>query len=155
MRRSLLCALLLLVGVLGRADEARVGEARQIFQNGLELVKRAQWFEALSAFERSMALRSHPVTAYNIAVCERTLGRYTRARAMFERALQQSGTEAGALPASLVAESRGFLVELDHVLARVQVIIDPADAAIAVDGRPLAEAETHGAATAVAGIVDP
>src|SRR5262249_16858609 len=52
--------------------------ARAAFVEGTTLVKNAQWAEALAAFERADKLKSHPVTTYNIAACERAMGRYTR-----------------------------------------------------------------------------
>src|SRR5438477_204503 len=82
------------------ADEEAVSEARQRFVEGADLVKRAQWAEALAAFERSDRLRPHAVTRYNIGACERALGRYARARASFERALEIDQGEGGALPES-------------------------------------------------------
>ena len=56
-------ALVALVSSPAWAEEApAVVEARQKFVAGAELVKRAQWAEALVAFEQSASLRPHPVT---------------------------------------------------------------------------------------------
>jgi hypothetical protein len=138
-----------------RADEAAVVEARREFVDGLELVKRAEWAEALGAFERSLKLRPHPITVFNIGACERALGRYTRARATLKRALADSDAQAGALPDSLVSEARGFLAEIERILVHLDVTISPASAAVAVDGRPLEVTGSGSAAVLVAGTVDP
>lgn len=134
------------------ADEDTTNRARALYTQGIELAKRAQWGEALAAFEQSLSLRPHPVTAYNVGNCERALGRYTRSRVMFARALAD-GTN-GQLPPSLVEEAKGYLDEIDHALSHVDVIIDPPEAGIAVDGRPLATDAAFGDAL-VTGIAAP
>ncbi len=127
---------------IARAEEAaQVAEARQRFKEGAELVQKAQWAEALTSFELSAKLRPHAITTYNIGACERALGRYTRARATLERALSQNAQAAAGgaqqLPDSLVSEAHGYAAEIDRLLAHAEVSIEPPDAAIAVDGRPL------------------
>ncbi len=135
--------------VRGDENEARSGEARQLFQTGTQLVKAAQWYEALGAFERSHALRPHPVTAFNLAACERALGHYTRARARFEQALAATDP---AVPPALADEMRNYVREIDGLLVHAEVELEPADAALAVDGRPL---EPGRQGTAIAGLADP
>jgi hypothetical protein len=132
MRLWLLCLILIAPRAHAEENEARLAEARQLFQSGTQLVKAAQWYEALGAFERSGQLRPHPVTTFNVALCERALGRYTRAKARFEQASADS-----TVPAALAEEMRTYVRELDGLLVRASVELEPADAAIAVDGRPL------------------
>jgi hypothetical protein len=128
---------------------ARLAEARQLFQSGTQLVKAAQWYEALGAFERSHALRPHAVTAFNLAACERALGRYTRARLRFGEALAATDP---AVPPALADEMRTDLRELDGLLVHAAVELEPADAGIAVDGRPL-QNDRDGVASA--GLAEP
>jgi PEGA domain len=138
MIRARLFALLLLFAAPARADEEPgLVEARRLFVVGLDGVKAAQWSEALAAFEKSHALRPHAVTLFNIGACERALGRYTRARLILNNALEMSAATGGTLPASLVEEARGFVAEIERVLTHLAVTLDPPEAAIAVDGRPL------------------
>jgi tetratricopeptide (TPR) repeat protein len=116
-----------------------VAEARAAFREGTALVETASWAEALAAFERAAKLRPHAVTTYNIAACEKALGRYTRAKRAFERALAES--DAGPvpqLPESLALEARGYVAQLGGLLAYATVTVRPPTAAIVVDGRPLA-----------------
>ncbi len=113
-------------------------KAREAFSAGVELVKKANWSGALEAFERSAAIHPHATTTFNIGVVERAMGRYTRSRATLKRALAENDRHAGQLAPSLVAEARGFIKEIDGMLVRLAVTLTPADAAIAVDGRPLA-----------------
>jgi hypothetical protein len=137
---------LLLPATARGEDTPQVAEARQKFKDGAELVQKAQWAEALAAFEQSVKLRPHAITTYNIGVCERALGRYTRARATLGRALAENGQAAAGgaqqLPDSLAAEAHGYVDEIERVLAHVRVHVDPPDAAIAIDGRPLEVAGT-------------
>ena len=133
-------------------DDTNTVEARRLYAKGIDLVKASQWGEALSAFERSSKLRPHPATTYVIGTCERALGRYTRARATFAAALAD-GT-AGGLPPSLQTDAKAYVDEIDRLLAHAKVDVDPADAGIALDGRPLVpEAADKG--TLVAGIAPP
>jgi hypothetical protein len=120
------------------ANDPRLAEARAAFREGTSLARQAQWGEALLAFERSASLRPHTFTTYNVAYCERALGRYTRARKLLAKALAENDARGGtALASDIVAEAKKYLSEIDARLARATVSVDPPDAALSVDGRPL------------------
>jgi len=146
---------LCLAGVPGvaRADEdpETLAKARQLFAEGTERVKAAEWSPALASFERSAALKPHAITTYNIGACQRAIGSYTRARVTFAEALRRSET-THELPDSLAAAARGYVDEIDRLLAHASVTVAPPDARIAVDGAPLAPA---GSAGMVAGLRPP
>jgi hypothetical protein len=155
-----LLVVLLMVGAhVAHADPTnhgdRTAEARQLFQRGAELVKAAQWAEALGAFTRSSDLKPHPVTTYNEAACERALGRYTRAAELYAIALAMKESEGGRLPDALRSEAEGLLAEIDRLLVHLEVTLEPAEAAIAVDGRPLhASSRARSSRELVAGIAE-
>jgi hypothetical protein len=139
MRR--LCTIALVLGIAAtgaplHAEEPNDVAARE-YGRGNELARATRWAEALGAFEASLAAKPHALTLYNIGVCERVLGRATRARERFRAALERATANPGELPPSLREEVEGFLSEYDRILPRVAVTLDPADAGIAVDGRPL------------------
>ena len=137
-------------------ETADVTKARDEFVAGAELVKKAQWAEALAAFERSAKLRPHAVTTYDIGACLRAMGQYTRARETFARALAENEKSGGAqLSESLVSDSKGYIAEIDHLLATVTVQLTPANAAIAVDGRPLEVQAGAPSPTLIAGTLPP
>jgi hypothetical protein len=120
------------------SSDPKLAEARTAFKEGTSLARQAQWGEALLAFERSQNLRPHTFTTYNIGYCERALGRYTRARKLLAKALAENDARGGmALSADVVNEARKYLAEMDKRVARATVTLGPADAAVAVDGRPL------------------
>src|SRR6185503_2274830 len=119
-------------------EDPTVVSARREFVDGTALVRAERWGEALSAFERAAKLKEHAITTYNIAQCERAMGQFTRARQALVTALAQS--EAGGrrdLPESVEADARAMLGEMNRIVPRVTVTLQPSDAAIAVDGRPL------------------
>ncbi len=125
-------------------EDPNVTQARQAFLDGVDLTHKSQWGDALTAFERSAHLLPHAVTSFNLGACERALGRYVRARKWFRLALQQSDRSAKReLSDALGGEANAMLGELDRIVATLDVTVSPANAAIAVDGRPL-EAEADG-----------
>lgn len=142
-------------------EDATVVEARREFMQGAELVKAERWAEALAAFERADKLKTHAITTYDIAQCERAMGQYTRARRGFLAALDQDAKANGAeLPENVRVETRGLVAQIDRILPRVEVKLRPADAQVAVDGRPLERASDEVSAGArgpvfVAGTLPP
>ncbi len=132
-----LVALLAVSGVAHAEPETdpKTEQARELFRAGSEFARDARWGEALATFERSAALRPHPGTTYNIAICQRALGRYTRAQRAFERALAQNTDSE--LAASVIEDIKGYLEEIERTLARVQIRLAPPGASISVDGSPL------------------
>lgn len=121
-----------------------VTKARALFAKGASLVRSAQWAEAQAAFEESNKLRPHPITVYNIGACERALGRYTVAAATFQRALTFPAAGGATMSESLIAEARTYMAEIERLLVHVDLTVAPADAAIAIDGRPLEAVATKG-----------
>jgi hypothetical protein len=115
-------------------------QARELFAKGAALSRRMQWAEALDAFEQVARIRSHPVVTFNIAVCERALGRYTRARhTLAEFSLAATGPNgAPDVPAAIVEDARNYAREIDGLLVHLHVTLRPRDARVAIDGRPLA-----------------
>src|SRR5262245_56196099 len=99
-------------------------EALAAFVEGTQLVRQARWAQALGAFERAAKIKAHAVTTYNIGACERAMGRYTRARKSFVDALKQNDASGGRqLPDSLASQTRGYLAEIDGLLAHVSVTL--------------------------------
>ncbi len=121
--------------------DGAVEQARALFRAGSELAADARWNEALAEFERSASLRPHAATSYNIGICQRALGRTTRAQQTFARALAEGA--GGELAPSIIADIEGYLKETDAAVVRVQVRLKPADATISVDGAPLEVVSTR------------
>ncbi|MCB9583840.1 MAG: PEGA domain-containing protein [Polyangiaceae bacterium] len=134
----------------GSERDPSAAKARESFLAGAKLAADLRWREALERFEASAKLRPHPGTTYNIAICQRALGQYTRARVSFERVLEEAKTEA--LDQSLLDDTRAILAELRRVLARVTLTLKPKSAKLSIDGRPLRRGENGGF---VAGLREP
>jgi hypothetical protein len=131
-------------------------QARSAFREGVAKVKEAHWGEALAAFERSQALKQHAITTFNIGACERALGRYTRARSAFQRALREEQATPGQLAVSLREDAQGFLAQIEQLLVLVEVEVTPGGSSLTVDGRPLViEQLAGGAAQYVTGLLAP
>lgn len=142
-RSDLLCVAVFVaaigIGRDARADGEDLQKARAEFVTATDHVKNARWGEALAAFERSAALKSHALTTYNIAACERALGRYTRARATLKRALDADAAAGNReLPKSFAVDARRWIEEMDGLVVRASVTLIPVDATLLVDGAPLA-----------------
>jgi hypothetical protein len=132
-------------------------DARAAFVKGTELVARSEWAEALASFETAARLKAHAIATFNIGACQRAMGQYTRARGTFAAALEQNDKAGGGqLSASLVTDATGYVRELDALLARAEITLDPSNARIAVDGRPLeVTGQEDGAPRTVAGTRSP
>ncbi|KYG04815.1 hypothetical protein BE21_44665 [Sorangium cellulosum] len=128
----------------------RLASARDEFERGFHLAYEGRWAAALAAYERSERLHPHPLTTYNIALCEQALRRNTRARRAFLRALMES--RRGIPMRGKEADAWMRVGAIERELGRLRLTIEPADAAIRIDGRPL-EGDVGGGAqgTLVAG----
>jgi hypothetical protein len=122
----------------GQAPPSNATQARALFNEGAQLAQRGQWAEARARFLDSAALVPHAVTAYNVGYCERALGHDALARKWLDEAL------AAGLPDEVAPFARAYLAEIDTRMARVEVHVSSAQAAIAVDGSPLAAATSSG-----------
>jgi hypothetical protein len=157
MRTVLAClafgGLVLVAETASTADDDATTKARVEYVVAQKLVAQEQWGEALAAFERSLALRAHALTMFNVGVCERNLGRYTRARRTFAAALARHDENgAGELAASYVEEAKGYIAEIDGILVHVELTVLPEGAALQVDGRPIT---TDASGAMIAGIDPP
>lgn len=133
-----------------KAEPETVTRARALFVEGADLAKKALWGDALARFEASAALRGHAGTSYNVGICQRALGRYTLARVAFRKALEQNNDEATLAP-SVIDNIRGYLHETEGVLAELSVTLQPPEARLSVDGRPL----DNDNGTRIAGLLPP
>lgn len=136
---ALLIAAASVATVDARADEDATSRARTEFVAATDHVKNARWGEALAAFERSSELRPHPLTTFNIGACERALGRYTRARATLEKALTENEASGKRdLAPSFASDAKKWIDDIDRILVHAAIVVTPPDAALLVDGSPIA-----------------
>lgn len=118
--------------------DERGAQARAAFLEGTSLVQQSHWAEAIDAFERAAAIAPHAITTYNLGACERATGHFTSAHVRFKTALAQHAASGGKeLPPNLLAETKAFLDDLDHIMVRVTMRVEPEGASLAIDGRRL------------------
>ncbi len=136
----------------GDGDDQAKANATAHFRAANALAKELRWAEALAEFERTAAEKPHVVVTYDIGVCHRALGQYTRAEKAFRAALREQERDEGTrLTPSVVDDTRAYLREIDGLLARPRVTVVPDATAIAIDGRPLEAALDEGQPVYVAG----
>lgn len=121
------------------------------FVRGVELAKAARWSEARAAFLASNELRPHARTHFNLAVCDRALGRFASAWTEARAALRRDD-ERGELDVSQRDAARELEAEVLKKVARVRVTLEATDVSLTVDGAPLhMERSRSGAVVLVAG----
>ena len=118
------------------ADDATT-RGRNAVLRGQQLARDEQWGDALAAFQEAAAARDAPLVQWNIAYCERALGRYVAAR----KTLQIVASDPTGLDPSQVDDTKAYLAEFERVIVHVAVQLDPPNAVVTVDGRPLVEGE--------------
>jgi hypothetical protein len=163
MVRSLALLATLSIASAARAAEAPgtgigddpVADARAAYVEGVERVKRAEWADALAAFEQSSRLHPHAGTSFNIGVCERAVGHHLRARDAFQRARAQHAASPTELTRQQQIDTETYLAETEQLLAHLRVHLDPPDAELTVDGRPLEVNEGAAGAVLTAGTLPP
>jgi tetratricopeptide (TPR) repeat protein len=103
-----LCAALILCASTPAAAEEQAS-AEGLFALGGELFEANRFADALAAYERSYAMSPVNIVLYNIALCERALGRPAEAAQTFERYLERGGER---IPAERQQEVRAWVEEL-------------------------------------------
>jgi hypothetical protein len=100
---------------------------------GIELYHQQKWSASLVQLREASAARDDPVIQFNIGLCERSLGHYVAARRAFQLAL----SEVSALDERAAHEAEDKLKEVDELIVRLSVLLDPAGASLTVDDRLL------------------
>ena len=117
-------------------DDA-TARGRAAYLHGVQLSHDQQWGDALAAFQEAAALRDHPIVEINVAYCQRALGHYVAAR----KTLLAVVAKPAELDATQTRDSRDYLAEFDKLIVRVAIQLDPPNATLAVDGRPVIEGD--------------
>jgi hypothetical protein len=109
---------------------------RQAFLRGVGLAKAEQWSDALASFEEAAAARDAPLVQFNIAYCQRALGRYVAARETARKVVKSHD----GLSQQQLDDAKAYLEEFERVIVQAHVTVEPGAAALTVDGRPLLQA---------------
>ena len=121
----------MLVASLVWAD-AEEDQARGFFKDGVELLQKGSFEQALERFERAYELWKNPKILLNIATTLRELGRLPEAAEAYEQYLRDPGAD----PAR-TADVRNALGEIDAKVLRVRIEVLTPGAIVTIDGVPL------------------
>lgn len=115
-------------------------EARTLFEQGVAHADGGRYAEAITAFERSYALRESPVVLHNLAMAYRGVGRLLEAITTFERFFQNPGSR---ITPERLAELRREFDALRAEVPELNFAVTPAGARVSVDGREVTARLDH------------
>jgi hypothetical protein len=116
--------------------EALGDEARGKFDEGARLYKESRFAQARDAFLAAYATSGEPRVLYNVAVCDKALGRYARAILTLRKSLAATDRP---VPADYTQRAAETIATLSRYVAFVPVEANVEGAAITIDGEPLRE----------------
>lgn len=118
------------------ATAAQTQEAKVHFAQGVALYNDGNFNAALAEFEQAYKLKKTAGVLYNIGLTQKALFRYSEAVDSLEHYL----AEAANLAPERKTEVRQLITEMKALLADITLQIEPAGAAISVDGRSVGTA---------------
>jgi PEGA domain len=122
--------------VASSVRESLGDEARSKFDEGGRLFKESRFAQARDAFLAAYATSGEPRVLYNVAVCDKALGRYARAILTLRKSLAATDRP---LPADYTQRAAETIATLSRYVAFVPVEANVEGATITVDGEPLRE----------------
>jgi hypothetical protein len=149
------------------ADEARLDQARKLFEEGLAQVEAAQWAQAEQSFRQVLAIRSSPVVAYNLASALAQLGRLLESAELLRVVVRDPSVDVatrdpaqqllaaiepriGSITVRVQGETEGVILRLDdRVLGQGELVqaisVDPGPHHVFVerDGKRVASEEVR------------
>ncbi len=114
-----------------RVSEGLRGEARAAFSRANALFEAANYAAARVEFEQAYVRSGDARVLYNVAVCDKEMGRYARAIAELRRSLEAGGSD---LPRSYVKRAQDTVETLEPFVTTLQVESSEPGATILVDG---------------------
>ena len=139
-----------LLGVLARSAQAdpvaegdassaastaeATSDARRHFKLGIKLYQDTNYPGALAEFEAAYAAKPGPSSLQNVALCQKALFRYREAAATLEELLRAHGSELNEGETKAVIEA---VAELHGLVGSILVNVEPSEAKVTIDGRPV------------------
>lgn len=105
-------------------------EAQKHWDTALALYQRSQWDGARTSFNAAYEASKNPRVLFNVAVCEKNLGRYARAIEIFKKELEEG---KGQLAADEEAEIKTQISGLEQFVASLVIEVSEPGAEIYVD----------------------
>lgn len=114
------------------ASEVRLAAAA--YERGMESLNQQHYADAIVEFRESYRRNPLPDVLFNMALAFRGAGRIAAALGAFERYLAAAPTNA---PPERVQAITQIVPQLEQQVGRIVLTLDPTDAAVRVDGRPV------------------
>lgn len=105
-------------------------EAQKHWDTAIALYTRNQWDGARTSFNAAYDASKNPRVLFNVAVCDKNLGRYARAIDVFKQELAEG---KGQLDAAEEADVKAQIAGLEQFVAHVTVEVSEAGAEVWVD----------------------
>jgi hypothetical protein len=120
-------------------DPARVEEAREHYQHGMDAVNDARWEEACEAFASAYELVPRPLILFNLGGAQMEAGRLVGALESYQRFLESAESESP----EFVAEARAAVERLERSIPRVTLRAPgaPAGSVVRLDGDTVAASD--------------
>jgi len=117
-------------------DERDLQKARQLYEQGVEAYERRRYDEAIDLFKRANLLAPNAAFSFNIGIAYQDAGNVALALRHYRDYLRQVPDAPDR--ASVLARIKGLEAKLVAVgVQQVTVVTQPANAAIAIDGKPV------------------
>jgi hypothetical protein len=105
-------------------------EAKKHWDTAVALYQRGQWDGARTSFNAAFDASKNPRVLFNVAVCEKNLGRYARAIDVFKKELVEG---KGQLAADEEADVKAQIAGLEQFVASVTIEVSEPGADVLVD----------------------
>jgi tetratricopeptide (TPR) repeat protein len=139
---------LVLAGILLPGWEAVAADPDALIKHGVELRKQGKDREALSEFERALAVTETPRVLAQIGLAEQALGLWVSAEKHLVRALKQPDDAWVKRNSAVLTEALSFV---SSHLGTIEVWGSPAGAKVVVNGEPAGQLPSPDPVRAVAG----
>ncbi len=117
-----------------KVRDGLTGDARKAFDRASELFSNDNFAGARTEFERAQELSSDPRILYNVAVCDKSMHRYSRAMVALEQSLALGGD---TLPKAYVDRVKDTLSTLTPFVSTLSIRVSEVGAKVFVDDEPV------------------
>lgn len=135
--KALFLVLTFMVGstyLFAQEGEDEKKKAKKLFNEGVSYFGSGKHAQALEAFQKSYKLRPHWAIRYNLGLCYKELGMYTKAKEEFLDFLEEGGKEVKDATKEEVEKELDIL---NGIIAAIEIDINVTGSQISMDGKPV------------------
>jgi len=116
----------------GGQDAKDKAKAKKLFKEGVSYFESGKHAQALEAFQKSYELKPHWAIRFNLGLCYKELGMYTKAKEEFLGFIEEGGADVKEATEKEVEKELAFL---NGIIAVIEIDVNVADAEIWMDGK--------------------